>query len=128
MTSEVKTPTPLTSVGIAQALVEPDDTEQFYSAGQNREFIVLASSSGTVTATVTCMAPCNMPDACNVSGGTDDAGMHPFVMSVSSGSSPKTFVIPYIDHYQDPNNSNIITITFSNKANTTFGIFKMPAE
>jgi hypothetical protein len=81
-------------------LVAATDTTVYFEPRAGKDFIVIKSDSGTITFTAQCKTPCNMPLACTTSPCTD-AGLHDFVMSVSSAGGVKTFYIPYIEHYID---------------------------
>ena len=124
MTTETRTPTPLISTGVVQTLTTPADTVYFTPSG-NKDMIVIASSSGTVKVTAVCQTECSMPLACTASP-CSDAGLHNFVMSVTTGAgSPKAFIIPYIEHYIS-STTGLVTLNVDVKANCTLGIFEMP--
>jgi hypothetical protein len=119
MTTETRVPTDLTHDGaydgIALTTTTPADTVKFVPAG-NRDFIVLKSTTGTITGTVACVSSCSM----GVNTPT-----HDFVMSVGSGLT-KAFVIPYLEHYKNLSDGTV-SIVINTKANAEIGIFRMPA-
>lgn len=116
MTSENRTPTAITSTGIAQTLTTPADTVTFIPSG-NRDLIRIANTGAEMTCTVTCLAECSMGL---------DTPEHDFVMTVPATTGDKTYIIPNIDHYINTVTGKI-SLVFSRTSSVTLGIFEMPA-
>lgn len=140
MTNQTIVPTPMAATGVAQEsiIAQPTGSTILYAPSGNKDFIVIGSSSGTVTVTVQAVAPCDMPLACyqgTGAGKPNDHGLHNFIMSVTSSGSyvEKTFVIPYIDHYVDPSQLDVngnaqvaLACDAGMQTNGKIGIFEMP--
>jgi hypothetical protein len=112
------TQTPLVATGVQQEATSVLNTRvgtpiTFTPSGKN-DLIVIKNAGSVVTLTATCQAPCGMPLACNVVGGTDDAGMHDFVMSCTSTQGELTFVIPYLEHYVNPTTGKVSLVPDAN--------------
>jgi hypothetical protein len=95
--------TSLTAMGIAQeAYVTGSGTAVVtYTPTGTNNFITIKNAGADVTVSAVCKVPCSMPLACANAAGVDDAGLHNFVMKVTSADAEKSFVIPYLDHYID---------------------------
>jgi hypothetical protein len=124
MTAQELTPYALDTIGVKQAtyIVQATQDTATYTPERGRDFVVILSSSGTVTVTATCVAPCDMPLSCPSPG---DEGLHAFVMTAAVADGETTYVIPYIEHYINAT-SGLVTLTFSDKTNTKIGIFRLP--
>jgi hypothetical protein len=127
--------TALTALGTAQETFVTGSlpaTVTFTPTG-NLNFLTLKTAGAWgVTVTAVCKVACSMPLACANAAGTNDAGLHNFVMNVLQADVEKSFVIPYLDHYidPDPNSATYGMITLNCDANMqahgSMGIFTVP--
>lgn len=110
--------TPLVATGVqteaASVLATPTGTPVTFTPSADNDLIVIKNSGTVVTVTATCKTPCSMPSVCNVSGATNDAGLHDFVMSCTSTQGELMFKIPYLDHYIDPTTGKISLVCDAN--------------
>jgi hypothetical protein len=124
MTAQTITPVAVTTTGIAQTTVAiTQATAEFVPTG-NRNFIVISSVTGTVSATAVAKSPCDMPLSCTASP-CNDAGLHNFKMECLTAVT-KAFYIPYIDKYIDSTTGKITLNCTPTDGNLKIGIFIMP--
>jgi hypothetical protein len=124
MTAQTITVVPITTTGVAQATTAITEATATFTPTGNRDFIVIQSVSGTVSATAVATLACNMPLACTASP-CNDAGMHDFKMEVTTGLT-KTFYIPYMDHYIDSTTGKVTLTCTPTDNNLKIGILRMP--
>jgi hypothetical protein len=126
--------TALTVMGIAQETFVTGSLPATvtYTPTGTSNFITIKNAGADVTVSAVCKVPCSMPLACANAAGTNDAGMHNFVMKVTSVDAEKSFVIPYLDHYidPDPNSATYGMVTLNCDAamqdHGLLGIFTVP--
>ena len=112
------TQTKLVATGVQQeaasVLAIPTGNPVTFTPSGKNDLIVIKNAGTVVTLKATCQAPCGMPLVCNVSGGTNDAGLHDFVMSCTSVQGELTFVIPYLEHYISPTTGKVSLVPDAN--------------
>jgi hypothetical protein len=118
MTSEDRTPIPVTSTGVdvSSVLTTPADTVTFTAAG-NRDFLRITNGGSEMTVTVVCTTDCNIGLA---------KSAHNFVMTIPAVTGDKIYSIPNIQHYIDVTTGKV-TMNFSRTSDVRLGIFEVPA-
>lgn len=81
----------------------------------DRDFIRIVNTGTTMTVTAACHLACDM--GCTTA--------HNFTIVIPATTGDLTFVVPYIDHYVDPD-TGLVTLTYSG-GTATIGLFRMPA-